>query len=160
MNKWRISAAHIAAACLIVVIATTTGMAAAMIGTPAMLVQHETEHPKANDGHDQLVPTGEATNKLPLIVAPTLDERALFSTKTVRVKIFDLEFGNAVRIPASCSIISVLMTSWSCSVCSIALKTARSVVTWSSNMSRLQCASQHCSKERMTGSLHRRPSDA
>ena len=68
MNKWRISAAHIAAACLIVVIATTTGMAA-MISTPAMLVQHQTEHPKANDGHDQLVPTGEATNKLPLIVS-------------------------------------------------------------------------------------------
>ena len=53
MGKWRISAAHMAAAsCLIVVIATTTGMAAAMISTPAMLVQHETERPKANDGHD------------------------------------------------------------------------------------------------------------
>ena len=97
MGKWRISAAHMAAAsCLIVVIATTTGMAAAMISTPAMLVQHETERPKANDGHDPLVPTGEATYKLPLIVAPTLDERALFSAKTVSVKIFDLEFGKKV----------------------------------------------------------------
>ena len=96
MNKWRISAALIAAACLIVVIATTTGVAAAMISTPAMQVQHETEHPKANDGHDQPVPTGEATYKLPLIVAPTLDERALFSAKTVSVKIFDLEFGKKV----------------------------------------------------------------
>lgn len=93
MNKWRISAAHIAAAsCLIVVIATTTGMAAAMISKPAMLVEHETEHPKANDGHDP----GEATYKLPLIVAPTLDERALFSAKTVNVKVFDLEFGKKV----------------------------------------------------------------
>ena len=50
MGKWRISAALIAAACLI---ATITGTAAAMISTPAMLVQHETEPPKADDGHDK-----------------------------------------------------------------------------------------------------------
>jgi len=95
MNKWRIRAAHIAAACLIVVIATTTGMAA-MISTSAMLVQHQTEHPKYNDGHDPFVPTGEATHQLPLIAAPTLDEKTLFSTKTVHIKIFDPEYGMKV----------------------------------------------------------------
>ena len=118
MNKWRFGAALIAAACLIAVIATTTGMAAAMISTPAFLVQPETEHPtmistpaflvqpetehpKANDGHNitftNIEPTRKTSQGLPLEVAPALDEATLFRTETVRVTVIDPEFGKKVN---------------------------------------------------------------
>ena len=100
-TKWRFGAALIAAACLIVVIATITGMAAAIISTPGVIVQPETERPQANDGHNItftniIEPTGKTTHELPLEAAPTLDEATLFRTETVRVTVVDPEFGKKV----------------------------------------------------------------
>ena len=94
MNKW-LAALFVTAG--LVVIATITGVTAAMIGTQAMLVQQGgTEHPKANDGHGHVLLTGAATHDLPLYVAPVLDVEELFSVDKIRVTVPDREVSQNV----------------------------------------------------------------
>ena len=63
----------------LVMLATTTGMTAAMIGTQAMLVQQ--------DSRGQVLLTGKATYDLPLYVAPVIDVQELFNVKKIRATV-------------------------------------------------------------------------
>ena len=59
--------------------------------------QNPKVHPKANDGHGNVLLTGTATWDLPLIVAPVMTNEELFRIKKIRVTVPDPEVsGNVV----------------------------------------------------------------
>ena len=96
LNKW-LAALFVTAS--LVVIATTTGVTAAMIkmqAVPVPVQQDGTQHPKANDGLGHVLLTGAATYDLPLHVAPVLDMEELFSVEKIRVTVPDREVSQNV----------------------------------------------------------------
>ena len=96
LNKW-LAALFVTAS--LVVIATTTGVTAAMIkmqAVPVPVQQDGTQHPKANDGLGHVLLTGAATYDLPLYVAPVLDMEELFSVEKIRVTVPDREVSQNV----------------------------------------------------------------